>query len=67
MTRIKLNGKDTEIESGLTVAALLRGMDVRPKSALVELNLRVLSPENWKKTALNDGDTVEIFSFVTGG
>ena len=65
--RIKLNGRDAEIKDGSTVAALLRGMKTDPKSSLVELNMKVLRPAGWKKTALQDGDAVEVFSFVTGG
>lgn len=65
--KIKLNGREAEIETSLTVDALLAGMAVVPKAALVELNLKVLRRENWKKTALKDGDAVEVFSFVTGG
>ncbi len=65
--RIKLNGRDAEIKDGSTVAALLRGMKTDPKSSLVELNMKVLRPAGWKETALQDGDAVEVFSFVTGG
>ncbi|MDA8244190.1 MAG: sulfur carrier protein ThiS [Elusimicrobia bacterium] len=65
--KIKLNGKEAEIETGLSVDALLAGMAVVPKAALVELNLKVLRRESWKKTALKEGDAVEVFSFVTGG
>jgi sulfur carrier protein len=65
--RIKLNGRDAEIKDGTTVAALLRGMKADPKSALVELNLKVLARAGWKRTALRNGDAVEVFSFVTGG
>lgn len=65
--RIKLNGNGKEITSGTTVAALLRAMKADPKNALVELNRKVLRPAGWEKTALKDGDAVEVFSFVTGG
>lgn len=65
--RIKFNGSDREVASGTTVAALLRAMKADQKNALVELNLKVLRPAGWKKTALKDGDAVEVFSFVTGG
>ncbi|MDA8131229.1 MAG: sulfur carrier protein ThiS [Elusimicrobia bacterium] len=65
--KIRLNGKEAEIGTGLTVDALLAGMAVVPKAALVELNLKVLRRESWQKTALKEGDAVEVFSFVTGG
>lgn len=65
--KIKLNGKVMKARKGLTVSALLRaGKALRPP-VIVALNLRILRPEKWEQTALRDGDSVEMFSFITGG
>lgn len=65
--KIKLNGKVMKARKGLTVSALLRAGKARRPPGIVALNLRALCPEKWEKTALRDGDSVEVFSFMTGG
>ena len=63
---IKLNGKIIESESvSLMGLVLEKGFD--PTSLIAEVNLEVIRQESWEKMALNDGDSIELLSFVGGG
>lgn len=65
--RIKLNGKEIEVKEGVTVAGLLRARRLSRKTALVELNRRLLGADALYGAPLREGDALEIFSFVSGG
>lgn len=64
---IKVNGEDVENLTGRTVADYLseKGCDIR--RVAVELNDDILPKSQYESTVLNDGDRVEIVSFVGGG
>ena len=65
--RIKLNGKDEEFNDGLSLAALLQKLEIRPETVAVELNLDIVSRDKRAESMLKDGDEVEIVKFVGGG
>jgi sulfur carrier protein len=46
---------------------LLRLLNVKTKMAAVEVNGQIISPDLFCSTVLNEGDRVEIVSFVGGG
>ncbi len=56
-----------EIDDGMTVSALFSSLNISEHSSAVELNLNILDKKDYGKTRLNDGDLVEIISFVGGG
>ncbi len=63
---VKINGNKLDI-AGRTVAEYLsdNGFDV--KRVAVELNGDILPKAQYDSTALQDGDSVEVVSFVGGG
>jgi sulfur carrier protein len=63
---ITVNGDSREVAAGMTVAQLLEQLEFAPRNVAVELNRRLLRSERYE-TALKDGDTVEIVTFVGGG
>jgi thiamine biosynthesis protein ThiS len=63
---IKVNGDDREIPAGETIAALVAHYNLTPDKVAVELNRRLVRTEKYD-TALNEGDEVEIVTFVGGG
>ncbi len=67
MIKIKVNGKDMEIEEGTTVDLLLKRLEIRPLGTAVEINRKIVPKAKHKETFLNEGDRVEIVHFVGGG
>ena len=65
--RVKINGEDHEIDDGLTLAALLESLQIRPGRVVVERNRDIVPRDSYNATSLNDGDTLEIVHFVGGG
>jgi len=64
--KVTVNGDLRDLSDGTTVVALLEQLKLLPRSVAVELNRRLLRSEKYG-TALNDGDAVEIVTFVGGG
>lgn len=64
---IKINGKDEVVDAKLNLAQLVTNKNLLPERIVVEHNLRVTRKEQWQKTILQEGDTIEIISFMGGG
>jgi sulfur carrier protein len=64
---IQVNGEPREVASGTTVAELLEQLAIKDGRVAVEVNLDVIRRENRKARVLQDGDRVEVVSFVGGG
>ncbi len=64
--KITVNGKEMAFEEGATVASLLGGLGLSDKRVAVEHNRVILARDGYN-SSLNDGDVVEIISFVGGG
>jgi thiamine biosynthesis protein ThiS len=67
MMTITVNGQKKEIETGIHLGQLLDNMQLNPDCVAVECNLIVIEREAFVTTQMNDGDTLEIVSFVGGG
>jgi len=65
--RIHVNGEAKAWPCGATVADLLQDLDIKTEQVAVELNLEILDRTAFAHRALNDGDRVEIMSFIGGG
>jgi thiamine biosynthesis protein ThiS len=65
--KITLNGNVKEINSGATVKALLDFVKFKPETVAVELNLAIVHKNEYDIRRLNEGDKIEIISFVGGG
>lgn len=64
---IKINGAERKIEGRVTLADLVRKKKFNPETIVIELNRGIIDSKDWAKTALKDGDSLEIVSFVGGG
>ncbi len=64
---IRINGEEKEIKEGLSLAALLDELQIRPGRVVVELNRNIITREAHGSTALKEGDALEIVHFVGGG
>ena len=63
---VKINGCELEI-AGKTLAEYLASTDYDPKRIAVERNGEIVPKAMYGETVLEDGDCVEIVSFVGGG
>ena len=62
-----VNGEEKDISEGLTVEGLLNKLGIGKERVALELNLDIVPKSRFAETVLNDGDRVEIVSFVGGG
>ena len=65
--RIRLNGKDRDIEEGLSVRGLIESLELNPALLVVELNREILDRERYQETPVGPDDDVELVHFVGGG
>ena len=63
---VKVNGQELDI-AGQTVAEYLAGTNYDPKRIAVERNGDIVPKAQYGETRLQDGDSVEVVSFVGGG
>jgi thiamine biosynthesis protein ThiS len=62
-----LNGEPHDLAGPLTVNELLAELQIDARRVAVEHNLTVLKREAFDRTAVNEGDEIEIVNFVGGG
>lgn len=65
--QILVNGETRTSRSGATVADLLQDLELKAERVAVELNLEILDRAIFGERQLQDGDKVEILSFIGGG
>ena len=65
--RIFLNDTSREVARGTSIAALLEQLDLESRQVAVEVNLHILERMEFESRPLQEGDCVEILSFVGGG
>ena len=64
---VRLNGKNREIGSGLSVKELIKSLDLNPQLIVVELNREIISKDSLSEIQVLDGDQLELVHFVGGG
>ncbi len=64
---IIINGEQKRFPAPINVAELLNALELEPKKIAVERNLEIVPKSLYGKTALADGDRIEIVQFVGGG
>jgi thiamine biosynthesis protein ThiS len=65
--KVRLNGKEREIDRGHTVRTLLESLDLHPGMVVVELNLDILERGSYDEVDVSAGDSLELVHFVGGG
>ena len=63
---VKINGKQLDL-AGKTIAEYISGTAYDPKRIAVEKNGDIVPKTQYAETILQDGDVVEVVSFVGGG
>jgi len=62
-----INGEERSFSDGLTLAALVDQLGVKPDRIAIELNQIIVRRDAWAATKLRDGDRLEVVHFVGGG
>jgi thiamine biosynthesis protein ThiS len=65
--RVTVNGDARTIDRGLSVAGLLRSLELHPGLVVVELNREILDRDRYEHVTIQDGDALELVHFVGGG
>jgi sulfur carrier protein len=63
---VKINGEDFDV-AGISIEKYLIDAGYDTKRVAVEMNGDILPKVQYGNTHLNDGDSVEVVSFVGGG
>jgi sulfur carrier protein len=64
---LQVNGKRVELEEPTRLLAYIERLGVNPRAVAVEHNGAIIQRDDYAKTVLSDGDTVEIVRMVGGG
>ena len=64
---IWINGESRTVPGRQTVAQLLEALQIEGARVAVELDRRIVKPQDWATTSLQDGSRLEIVQFVGGG
>ncbi len=65
--QIKVNGKAEEVKENSTIKSFIEGTELKIDQIIIALNDDVIEVENYPKIALNDGDSIDVMSFIGGG
>ena len=63
---VKINGEDKNV-AGKTLADYLASANFDPKRVAVERNGNIVPKSQYAEIVLQDGDSLEVVSFVGGG
>lgn len=67
---LHINGEERSFDSlsaEFTLTALVESLGMKSDRVAVELNRDIVPREQWNRTALKNGDRLEIVHFVGGG
>lgn len=64
---MKINGKNTELKTELTLHDFLKSQNYDLSKIAVELNGKIIQKKEYEYVMLSDRDAVEIVCFVGGG
>lgn len=63
---VKVNGMQEDV-AGMTIAEFLERANYNVKRIVVERNEEIIPRTEYDQTVLQDGDTVEVITFMGGG
>ena len=68
MSRVKINGKEQELELPVSVIELIRKNNVKqPETVSVQLNGSFVLRENYEEALVREGDEIDFLYFMGGG
>jgi sulfur carrier protein len=67
MVRVRINGEEESFEKEPTIRDVLERLSAPPAAVAVEVNRRIVPRSAHADRVLQDGDVVEVVTFVGGG
>ena len=64
---ITINGTAQQLTSAKNLSDIVSTFCKQPKHVITELNGTIIPSDQWAGTALQDGDALELVTFVGGG
>ena len=64
---VQVNGEPREVCEEINVTDLLRDLQLNVERVAVEVNLEILDRRDFDAKTLQEGDRIEILSFIGGG
>jgi len=64
---VTINGQHKRVREGITIAELALDMGLEPTRVAVERNMEVVPRSTLGEVRIEDGDDLEIVTFVGGG
>lgn len=64
---ITLNGEQKDLDKAMTVRELVEFLSIKPQAMAVEVNRKIIRKEEFDSIQVDNGDRVEIVTFVGGG
>lgn len=65
--QIRLNGEPRDLDDRISVRVLLDELGLDRERVAVELNRRILKRSEFEAVTVDDGDELEVVTFVGGG
>jgi sulfur carrier protein len=65
--RVTVNGEDTELPAGASVADLVASLGIEPRGIAVAVDGEVVTRRTWGERPLAAAERVEILSIAQGG
>lgn len=65
--KVQVNGNDHEVADGTTLGRLLGRLELGRVRVAVERNFEIVPRDTYDATVLEEGDRLEIVTFVGGG
>ena len=65
--KLWVNGEERSLEAVTDIAALVAALGLDGRKVAVERNLEIVPRSTYARTALNEGDHIEIVHFIGGG
>jgi len=65
--KLTINGESRNFEAVADVAGLVAALGLDPRKVAVERNLEIVPRSAYGRTALAEGDRIEIVHFIGGG
>jgi len=65
--QVTINGQARTFEQPLTIAELLAQLEVHPLRVAIEVNEQLVRRADFAATRIQEGDRIEVVTFVGGG
>ncbi|MBN2430743.1 MAG: sulfur carrier protein ThiS [Acidobacteria bacterium] len=65
--KVMINDREQTVACDTTVVDILRARRLEPGQTLVELNGRIVQPEDFEDVQPQDGDELKVHTIVCGG